>query len=529
MLERSSCLPGRQHSLRLALSLAGGMSEAPPSGFGGTKDSFDATRTTVSGFSDGGLHREESTRTVSPEQSHHSGGEEGMADADEMEELLPPEYDPRLKNEKMMQIAFQSMAPKKTIPVPPHPAPPSHLSPRTFGLAQGPKTTVKRKPSMFERMSNSTTGRFCTFSTALVCFVVAAVGFSEWQRPSRVMNGESPYLLVSAIAGTIIMYTCVPPLARCTGMADTEAGWKPYLAVFRCSFLGAVPSLCCLAYGYGSRIGFGEAVGTAGSMQMEDLIGLSPGYYFEASDGFVALNLTKGVAETAAFTEHGQENQLRYSRYRDAELKVNYEPYTIEVEPTTAPGMLRVYVMAPIFANWAPCTTRYRTSAQCINGNPVMAWAVAKTESLCTSLRSVACLPPDPLLRPVYMCSTKNTDGFSYTGQIQGLCGRTVEAPPNPVIDEYSALLINMGFPVRSLPNSTQVWVDVWPDDCIAHPESCLATWDTLSGLGIFFAFCTVCCIVGPLIADCVIDKRIRAARAFFLAQNAKNTPSVLI
>lgn len=436
-------------------------------------------------------------------------------------DLSDPDLDPRLTNPKKMQIAFHSIAPKRPIPVPAHPAPPSHLSPREWRDRRpgpGRRWRPPKSKTLFERVLVSSLARCCTFSLTLVCFAVALFGFSEWKRPSRVLNGESPVLLASAVACTLIMFGCVPLLAHVTGMSSEETGWKPYLVIYRIAFLWAVPALVFMALGMGLRTGMGDAVGTPGSMVMQSLHGLDPGNYFEAADGFVALNMTKGVAETAMFTEHGDENQLRYSRYRDAELKTNYEPYTTEVEPTPAPGLLKLYVIAPIFTNWASCATRYRTSAQCINDNPVTAWALAKTDSFCTSLRSVACMPPDPLLRPVYKCSTAHIDGWGYNDEIQGLCGRTIQAPPDLVIDEYSALLINQGFPQWALPNSSQVWVNVWPDDCISHPSDCLNTYSIFAGIGLFFAATTACCILGACALDCYIDKRIRAARAWFLA-----------
>merc|ERR1719359_370333 len=95
--------------------------------------------------------------------------------------------------------------------------------------------------------------------------------------------------------------------------------------------------------------------------------------YFELSDGFVALNLTKGITETLVPEEHGVKKHRRVSRFRDAELRINTEPYSDEVEPTETPGRLTTYRVAPVFSNWDACLARYRMSTACLQRNPILA------------------------------------------------------------------------------------------------------------------------------------------------------------
>ena len=50
------------------------------------------------------------------------------------------------------------------------------------------------------------------------------------------------------------------------------------------------------------------------------------------------LNLTKGITETLEKTVHNR-NVPRLSRYRDAEIVNNREPFSNEEEPTVPPGL----------------------------------------------------------------------------------------------------------------------------------------------------------------------------------------------
>ena len=187
---------------------------------------------------------------------------------------------------------------------------------------------------------------------------------------------------------------------------------------------------------------------------------------------------------------------------------------------------METYRIAPVFLQWAPCTTRYRRlagpvvpfslflgsrfpslkmtvtnqkkvcpddnkvtgllriSAGCLNQNQVVGWAMAQSRALCTNLRMVSCRQQNPLLDPIYRCSSNATKGAVYKGSIQGLCGRSVP-PPNPqVIDELSALLLLDGWPESRLPNVSHGWYDVWPEACVHNSAGCRAHWALLENLG---------------------------------------------
>jgi hypothetical protein len=246
-------------------------------------------------------------------------------------------------------------------------------------------------------------------------------------------------------------------------------------------------------------------------------------------DGFVALNLTKGITETRAYTEHGYRDSIRYSRYRDAELKINDEPYSGIPEPTKQPGALRLFRIAPIFTQWNPCVDRYQISISCLRQNDIAGWAIAVTDSMCTKMNFVACSSPEPILEPVYKCSDSNkTKGTEVTGQIEGLCGRVMLPPREAVVDELRALLTMDGWPVSYLPEVDHLWVDVAPNECYDDPEACIGTWDAVGAVGVAFASLTCICMAGAMCCDCIVDQRIRSARRIWL-ENEKRRPENMI
>lgn len=237
--------------------------------------------------------------------------------------------------------------------------------------------------------------------------------------------------------------------------------------------------------------------------------------YFEASDGFVALNLTLGIVETLSRTEHGDEGTERMGRFRNARLQINREPYSGVPVPTVPPDSLRIFRLAPIFAAWAPCVAQYRISSACLSGHPVVAWAMSQTESVCSDLRMVACMPPQPMIEPVYTCTTGTPVRAMQYGSLPsltGLCGRVIRGPPAGVLDEMARLLSSEGWPEDNLPNSTIPWIDVQPDECINDPSSCQARWTLFTVGGVAFSIFTVLCIAVPAVLDCHVDRRIREA-----------------
>jgi len=303
-------------------------------------------------------------------------------------------------------------------------------------------------------------------------------------------------------------------------MAPSANGvdWKPYLVCYRFAFLTAAPSFALMALGYGAERGFGEAQGPVGEVRIAQLEKASL-KYFEAADGFVALNLTKGVYETLHPMSHGTPEAIRRSRFRDAMLRINPKPANHVPEPTKPPGMLRLFRIAPVLSTWAACATEYAVEPSCFVENPIVGWALAKSSSLCTQLSMVACRPPQPTLNPMYQCSSASSmNGSSVKGPVSGLCGRAVKVPPKPVVDEFAAILISEGWPRSALPNTTHVWLDVSPDKCIADPAGCASTWQNLGYVGLCFTVATVCCVLIPCFLDCIVDKRIREALQYYSA-----------
>jgi hypothetical protein len=246
--------------------------------------------------------------------------------------------------------------------------------------------------------------------------------------------------------------------------------------------------------------------------------------HFRANDGFVALNLTKGITETLPITNHS-DAVPRQSRFRDAQIVNNREPFSDEVEPTVPPGFQENYRIAPVFARWAPCVTRYRISAGCLKQNEVVGWAFATSRALCTNLRMVACRQMSPQLNPLYKCATDKIVGKEHKAPVQGLCGRSVDPPIDEVIDELKALLLLDGWPEETMPNSTQGWYNVWPDECISNQQECESSWSMYESIALALGGITSLMAIAPVFIDCYVDARIRAAQSFAEACRLKSKP----
>lgn len=372
------------------------------------------------------------------------------------------------------------------------------------------------------RAINSTLGRSFVFFATLALFVFVSQGIVDFQDPVQQLNGEHWPLMLASFFALAVLYTCIPMLSEKAGMHPTKTGWKPYMALYRCAFLTGIPALCCLALGHGSAKAFGVRDGEAGATTIEALERASS-RYFEASDGFVALNLTKGVSLTLNRLEHGNADVRRISRYRDSQLLINREPYTGLTEPTVAPGMVDMMVVAPIFSQWQSCASRYQISANCLMKSPPVGWAITTTDSLCNSLQMISCKPAEPRLDPVYQCSSSPIRGQQRTLPVAGLCGRVILPPLPEVIDELGAILLQDGWPKATLPNASQVWVDVAPDECINQPSVCLERWNLIGTFGVVFAVITGILVLIPAAIDYFIDENIRAARRFYESSKHHN------
>mmetsp|Transcript_26666 Transcript_26666/g.61346 ORF Transcript_26666/g.61346 Transcript_26666/m.61346 type:complete len:496 (-) Transcript_26666:12-1499(-) len=423
--------------------------------------------------------------------------------------------------ERLQEMQMQKMMATKTPQVPPWPAPPVGASREAY---RGPLPAYLiledlnadghlREKTALDRMLNSSVGRFLVFMLTLILFGVAAVGVVMWDTPALRLGGQASFVLAGTCIIVALFYTLVPKVAERTGMTPKESGWKPYLVIYRFAFVTALPSLVLLGVGYGRRIAFGEeTVGSGEDLSITQLSAASL-KYFEALDGFVALNLTKSIAETLTDTLHGEDIYRRKSRFRDAEMPPS--EYESDVpQPTEPPGLLRMYRIAPIFTQKVPCVSGNQTDVDCLSVHPVRAWAVSSTISLCSGLRVVACNAPSPELRPVYQCtSPEPVQGSGYAGDIQGLCGRVVQAPRQGVIDELNFLLTEDSWPLDGRPNSTSTWIDITPDECIGDIEACDFSWSTAGLSGVVFGLLTFCFVAIPAAMDCVVDRWIRTAR----------------
>ncbi|CAK9040218.1 Protein ApaG [Durusdinium trenchii] len=436
--------------------------------------------------------------------------EEAPSESEDSEQRLQEQNQKKQDayRQKTINMELAKLTGIKGVPVPARPAPPQSPG-RTKKVIPNDFITAKPK-SALERTLNSTLGRAMTIFVFILNYALLIFVTISWNSPQRWLDGQALPMVCFAVLVATNLYTAVPVLSSYSGLMVSETGvdWKVYFVSYRLAYFTSVPGVIFMYFGPGDRAAFGQP-----EQPDISLTALAPASYkfFRATDGFVALNLTKGITETLQKTVHNR-NVPRLSRYRDAEIVNNEEPFSNEVEPTVPPGFMETYRISPVFLEWAPCTTRYRISAGCLNQNQVIGWAVATARSLCTNLRMVSCREQDPLLDPVYHCATNPATWAKRTSSIQGICGRSVPPPAAEVIDELSALLLLDGWPENRLPNETHGWYDVWPEvrrirACISDIERCDAQW-MLGGLTAFLALL-------PLVIDCRTDAKIRGTLAF--------------
>eukprot|EP00930_Biecheleria_cincta_P098173 TRINITY_DN89851_c0_g1_i1.p1 TRINITY_DN89851_c0_g1~~TRINITY_DN89851_c0_g1_i1.p1 ORF type:complete len:493 (+),score=55.06 TRINITY_DN89851_c0_g1_i1:100-1578(+) len=425
--------------------------------------------------------------------------------------------------QKIITLELQKKVANNLVVVPLTPAPPQ--SPGRIKKTIPLDFTVEQPKSVFERTLQSSIGRSVTMLLSTMNFWLIVLGVVSWNAPALWVSNEALPILGGTILLGVVLYTAIPALAKVAGLETPITGveWKPYLVFYRLSFFFSVPALFFFHLGPGARVSFGEGQGGIEDISLGQLERGSQ-KFFRASDGFVALNLTKGITETLSPTNHS-DAVPRVSRFRDAQIVNNREPYSYEVEPTVPPGFQENYRIAPVFAQWAPCVTRYRISAGCLKQNAVIGWAFATSRSLCTNLRMVACRPQSPQLNPVYKCATDPIVGKDYKQPIQGLCGRSVTPPLDEVIDELKAVLLLDGWPEETMPNATHGWYDVWPDKCISDQVTCESSWSMYENIALAFGGLTSLMAIVPVFIDCYIDAKIRAAQSFSEACRIKSKP----
>jgi len=414
---------------------------------------------------------------------------------------------------KLIKLELEKLTKDGRIQVPRTPAPPQ--SPRRSKKIIPAELIKPVAQSELERYANSTFGRGATFTLTAVVFGCVIAGLISWNDPQRWISGEAIPIALGTMAAIVALYTTMPAMARVAGLMPSETGvdWKPYFVFYRCAFFFSIPALVFTFLGPGAKVGFGLPQGGIETVTLAELE-LGSYKYFRASNGFVALNLTKGISETLQRAEHNPFVP-RISRYRDSELVTNREAFSEFSEPTIPPGLQEAYAIAPVFEEWSSCATRYRISAGCLKKSLPVGWAIARSGSLCTSLRMVGCASQTPKLEPMYRCSTEPKSGLDEKGPIKGLCGRIIAAPRKEIIDELSALLLLDGWPESTIPNATQGWYDVFPDRCIGQTEACMASWGLYTNLSLAFIALTILCSLTPMVLDCYIDSQIREAVLF--------------
>lgn len=414
---------------------------------------------------------------------------------------------------------------RKTPIIPDYPAPPE-APPHTTPM---PRTSGESATSLLLSHLKSSMGRQCTFLITLALFVFSLYGLSTFRDPVMVLYNEQWPITLATFVAIACLYTCVPLLGTYTGLRGQPTGWKPYLILYSCFFFSSIPALVCMALGDGAKRGFGLPAMNPGSGSVLDLQPNSS-LYFEAADGYVALNLTKGITQTGFRTEHGRPDlglQMRISRFRDAGIVVDNEPYADKPQPTVPPGATAFWAVAPVFQNWQMCETHYKIASTCLKNHPVVGWAIIKASNLCTELSMIACRPSFPELNPIYKCSTQNIRGRDTTGPQEGLCGRVVLPPREEVLDEVAAIYLEEGWSLRDLPNSTHLWLDISQDECIANPDACISRWTLIGRAGYFFAVCAGSCVAFAACLDDKIDRNIRETKAFVDRKRAAKLESL--
>lgn len=369
---------------------------------------------------------------------------------------------------------------------------------------------------------NSSCGRFFVMCLTLLIFSLCCLGLSEWKTPEKRVQQESVFVLSGTILGILFLYAVIPRMSIDAGMVSTDL-WKPYFACYRMAFLFSLPALICIGLGYGEISGFGSRTPSggdpSGKPSIKDLKADQVGQHFELRDAFVGTNLTKSLVRTLNLHEHGdpkKTSRYQQSQYLLSEEREDYIDQGIPL-PTVPPDTRTQFLVAPVFQSWEKCVTRQRISTLCVQNNPIVAWAIAQTDNLCAELGMVACHQAEPILDPVYHCSTPNgafKASDNREGPYVGLCGRLVKPPDDPVIEQLLDIMRADGWSDDRFP-PTPLWISVVHEKCIGSPDECLEQWNIIGLIGIVFSSLTGLCILATIVMDCQMDRHIRRARMY--------------
>merc|ERR1712086_9568 len=128
-----------------------------------------------------------------------------------------------------------------------------------------------------------------------------------------------------------------------------------------------------------------------------------------------------------------------------------------------------------------------------------------------------ACRRKEPTMDPVYHCSSP-TKVFKASenreGPYGGLCGRIIQPPDDPVIEQLLDIMRGEGWTDDRFP-PTQLWIDVTDEQCIGSPDVCIGQWKLIGVIGIVCASLTGVCILATMVLDCQTDRQIRRAQMY--------------
>eukprot|EP00392_Amoebophrya_sp_AT5.2_P009102 g9130.t1 len=413
---------------------------------------------------------------------------------------------------------------------------------------------------------NSSLGRFFLFAASVTLFLLASTGLSIWSSPGEKSGGQNvaprgpneQFLILLATLFLLSAYFSLPVFGERCGVGVFDANWKPYIHLFRLSFFFSMPAFLFISLGFGASVENGAEIKGATYQQIlaasGDDLNLVIGDYFVVEDMFVGLNLTKAIIKTLQpvpksssrgstrpqerrGTTFEMPTQYSETEYFDAKDALAGPP------PPPPTDVIGHYVFAPIFETWRTCITRYAVSSICMSENKLIGFVYSQSDSLCRRAGALSCLlEPKPKLNPSYRCRGAGAKlGLDAVGEMMGLCGR-VALPPSPILlDEVVYRHKQDGWTLgqtmachcpadgdgtdMACPGDKKdtdcksmaplFFINADYDERIAKTKDLESTWLQFQLAGGFFGFLTVALITLTMLADCYVDRYLRAAAKY--------------
>ncbi|CAD7933373.1 unnamed protein product [Amoebophrya sp. A25] len=416
--------------------------------------------------------------------------------------------------------------------------------------------------SEFASWLNSGAGRFLLFLTTIGSFILACVGLSFYASPGEKSGGEnvSPrsqdeqFLILLATVLNISAFYSLPVFAERCGVGVFDANWKPYVHIYRIAFFFSIPALICISSGFGSDIQNASRIPGSNFQQLltasKGDLNLVIGDYFIVSDMFVGLNLTKAVIKTLTVPNargSTREQERRGEVFQMPTLYSETEYFDTKdalagPPPPMPRDVLEHYAFAPIFETWRTCVTRYAVSSICMRENKLIGFVMKNSDNLCRRAGALGCsIEPKPKLNPSYRCTdpVNAVRGLETRLPITGLCGRVVLPPPQILLDEIVKRHIDDGWMLGesmachcskdgegskiACPDPSDTCKKIAPlffvnadyDDRIAKTGDLESGWLLYQIAGGVFAFLTLFCVILTMLADCYVDRYLRAAAKY--------------